>query len=299
MRLSPRFEEARVSGVLVNNFKILSGTATHLLAPRIFGFFVTDLPRGYNGIDGERWRETMPKKRRKRRGTTYPRMDDQRCVELFGIGFRELGKRCGKHPADAWDTLAAPRFPRASVALIYRQDMDMDYTSRGEAEVERLDEERRAEEETARELSEFHREERARFEAYLATYAEEDEQDDNEQEHEESEATQEPTPGYLPGYGPMDINRKPPPMTNKRGGKREGSGRKPREKAPARHVRAVRLTEAEDVRYSKWMRSGESWGAFLRRVLEAHARVQERVQRTREQQTQGPSEAEFNGDGED
>lgn len=216
-------------------------------------------------------------------------------MELFGVGFRELGKRCGKHPADAWDTRATPDFPEYSVALVYRRAMGMDITTKGEDEFDRIDAAREAQ----RRTEQFVEEEWGRVEAYLAKHAEEDEPDDGAGEKDEAPPAPAPaaTLEYTPGRGPMDVNRKPPPKTNQRGGKREGSGRKPREKAPARHVRAVRLTEAEDVRYSKWMRSGESWGAYLRRVLDGHARVQERVQQMREQRERGAATGDEDGGG--
>ena len=192
-------------------------------------------------------------KRRKRR-SRYPRMDDAKCHELFGKPFQELGKALGKHPADAWDTKAA-EFPDYSVALVYRHAMGIDLGPKGQAEFDAIDARRIEEEEKRRRLEEAAERELEAVQAFIAA-----EQEDDEEE---------------------------PPPKGTHGGAREGAGRKPREKAPARHVHSVRLTDDEEDLYARYKGSQESWGDYLRRVLDANARVQERVQRMREQRERG------------
>lgn len=191
-------------------------------------------------------------KRRKRRAR-YPRMDDAKCRELFGKTFQELGKALGKHPADAWGTRSAG-LPDYSVALVYRHTMGIDLGPKGQAEVDAIDARRAEEEEKQRRLEEAAEREFKAVQAFIAAEHEAEEESDPKGTH---------------------------------GGSREGSGRKPREKAPARHVHAVRLTDEEEELYSRYKGSQESWGDYLRRVLDANARVQERVQRMREQRERG------------
>ena len=135
-----------------------------------------------------------------------------------------------------------------------KHPMGIELGPKGQAEVDAIDARRAEEEEKQRRLEEAAERELEAVQAFIAA---------------EHEAKEEPNP------------------KGTHGGSREGSGRKPREKAPARHVHAVRLTDEEEELYSRYKGSQESWGDYLRRVLDANARVQERVQRMREQRERG------------